>query len=122
MPFFLRDANMDKADKINTYPDCNRCGHCCELNIIAITDDDLENMHAYVRENDIAPKDQNAQRCCFQNDDRTCMIWEARPQICRLHNCNVARIEILKRNPNIHVPDDIPLRNLHEQFVLAYNK
>lgn len=75
-------------------------------------------MHGFVRENGITPKDQRSERCCFQNDDRTCMIWDARPQICRLHNCHVPRIEILRRNPDIHVPDDIPLRNLHEEFVV----
>lgn len=122
--FFSADRNegedMTDSNDINTYPDCKRCGHCCELNVIAITDADLKVMHEHVRSHGIIPVDQNSERCCFQRPDRTCMIWEARPQICRLHNCNIPRKEILRRDPSIHVPDDIPLRNLHEEFVSTY--
>lgn len=113
---------MTDKSALNAYPECKRCGHCCEINIIAITDEDLARMHDHVRMNKISPIDQGSQRCCFQNADRTCMIWEARPQICRLHNCHVPRQEILRQHPEIHIPDDIPLRNLHEEFVSKHQR
>ncbi len=47
------------------------------------------------------------------------MIWEARPQICRLHNCHVPRIEVLRLNPSIVVDDDMPLIDLHDAFILG---
>lgn len=103
-------------DGDNSYPDCEGCGHCCQLNIICVTPDELATMRAYVEAHDIKPIDQNKERCCFQLPDHRCMIWEARPQICRLHNCHVPRIEILRRNPDIIVPDDPALIDLHEAF------
>ena len=44
------------------------------------------------------------------------MIWEARPQVCRLFNCHVPRIEILKQNPSIVVRGH-SLLDLTEEFV-----
>ena len=105
-------------DGDNSYPDCEQCGHCCEyINLIAISDEDLSIMKAYVEEHHIQPRDRGKLCCCFQRDDGGCMIWAARPQICRLYNCHVPRIQVLAANPDIVVPDDLPLVDLHDTFV-----
>lgn len=76
-------------------------------------------MRAYIAEHDVVPIDKNAESCCLKGEDGRCMIWEARPQICRLHNCHVPRSEILRINPSIIVDDDIPLIDLHDAFILG---
>ena len=45
------------------------------------------------------------------------MVWEARPQVCRLHHCQVPRHEVLRQNPAIKLPDYLPLLDLHAEFV-----
>ena len=105
---------MFSAD--NTYPECEKCGFCCEINVLCVSQDEAAAIRDYIAENDISPIDYDKQRCCFQTKDRTCMIWEVRPQTCRLHNCHVPRIEILKANPDIVVDDDKGLIDLHEAF------
>ena len=92
-----------RFDGDNSYPDCTCCGQCCGLNVLAITPEELDAMHECIERKHVRPIDR--------------MIWEARPQVCRLFNCHVPRIEILKQNPSIVVPEDIPLLDLTEEFV-----
>ena len=101
----------------NTYPDCRQCGSCCRLNVLAMTADDYAIVKRFVAERNVRPNDYAKQRCCFQNPDFTCMIWEARPQVCRLHNCHVPRRKILEDNPGIVVDEDLWLVDMHENFV-----
>ena len=93
-------------DGENSFPECERCGSCCQVNVLAMTHEEVARIRAYVAEHDIHPIDRRKQGCCFQNADGS-----------RLHNCHVSRIEILRRNPDIHVPEDIPLVDLHECFI-----
>lgn len=102
----------------NSYPECERCGSCCQVNVLAMTHEEVALIRAYMAEHDVRPIDRHKQGCCFQNADGDgCMVWPVRAQVCRLHNCHVSRIEILRRNPDIHVPEDIPLVDLHECFI-----
>lgn len=102
----------------NSYPECERCGSCCQVNVLAMTHEEVACIREYMVEHDIHPIDRHKQGCCLQNADGDgCMVWPVRAQVCRLHNCHVSRIEILRRNPNIHVPEDIPLVDLHECFI-----
>lgn len=102
----------------NSYPECERCGSCCQVNVLAMTHEEVARIRAYMAEHDVRPIDRHKQGCCFQNADGDgCMVWPVRAQVCRLHNCHVSRIEILRRNPDIHVPEDIPLVDLHECFI-----
>ena len=78
----------------NSFPDCACCGHCCDLNVICASAEEVARMRAYIAEHDVAP-------------------------ICRLHNCHVPRSEILRINPSIIVDDDIPLIDLHDAFILG---
>lgn len=102
----------------NSYPECERCGACCRVNVLAMTHEEVARVRDYITRHGIRPIDRGKQGCCLQRASGDgCMVWEARPQVCRLHNCHVSRIEILRRNPSIHVPEDIPLVDLHECFI-----
>lgn len=103
----------------NSFPDCACCGRCCDLNVICASAEEVVRMRAYIAEHDVVPIDKNAESCCLKGEDGRCMIWEERPQICRLHNCHVPRSEILRINPSIIVDDDIPLIDLHDAFILG---
>lgn len=104
-------------DGDNSFPDCACCGHCCELNLLAVTPQELDAMHACIQRKGVQPIDHGRQCCPLRTHEGTCLVWEARPQVCRLHNCHVPRHEVLRQNPAITVPDDIPLVDLHAEFV-----
>ena len=101
----------------NTYPDCKQCGTCCAINVLCMTADDYLKMKHFVEERGIAPIDYDRRRCCFQNPNGTCLIWEARPQVCRLYNCHVPRWRILETHPSIEIDDDLWMIDLHAMFV-----
>lgn len=104
-------------DGDNSYPECRCCGDCCRVNVLAMTHEEVARIRAYIAEHGIVPIDRNKERCCLEAPDGRCMVWEARAQVCRLHNCHVPRFEILLRNPSITVPSDLPLVDLHECFI-----
>lgn len=104
-------------DGDNSYPDCERCGRCCRINVLAVLPEEVARMRAYIEEHDIAPRDRGKEVCCFQGDDGRCLVWEARPQICRLHHCRVPRHRVVQLNPQLCIPADPPLIDLHECFL-----
>ena len=104
-------------DGDNSFPECRCCGNCCRVNVLAMTHEEVERIRAYIAEHGIVPIDRNKERCCLEALDGRCMVWEARAQVCRLHNCHVPRFEILLRNPSITVPSDLPLVDMHECFI-----
>lgn len=104
-------------DGDNSYPECRCCGDCCRVNVLAMTHEEVARIRAYIAEHGIVPIDRNKERCCLEAPDGRCMVWDARAQVCRLHNCHVPRFEILLRNPSITVPSDLPLVDLHECFI-----
>ena len=107
-------------DGDNSYPGCKRCGHCCEINILAVTGAELARMRAFAREHEVLPADfGGADRCPFLSDEGSCRIWEARPQVCRLATCQAARFEVRAARPDIVVPDDIPLVDLRAAFLFG---
>lgn len=104
-------------DGDNSFPECRCCGDCCRVNVLAMTHEEVARIRAYIAEHGIVPIDRNKERCCLEAPDGRCMVWEARAQVCRLHNCHVPRFEILLRNPSITVPSDLPLVDMHECFI-----
>lgn len=104
-------------DGDNSFPDCRCCGNCCRVNVLAMTHEEVERIRAYMAAHRVVPIDRNKERCCLEAPDGRCMVWEARAQVCRLHNCHVPRFEILLRNPSITVPSDLPLVDMHECFI-----
>ena len=104
-------------DGDNSFPECRCCGDCCRVNVLAMTHEEVERIRAYMAAHRVVPIDRNKERCCLEAPDGRCMVWEARAQVCRLHNCHVPRFEILLRNPSITVPSDLPLVDMHECFI-----
>lgn len=101
----------------NTYPECECCGDCCHIAVLSITDDELAQMHEYIDANDIVPIDRGYERCPLRGDDGKCMVWEARPKICKLYNCKVPRHEIVREDPALDIADGTPLVVLYEEFI-----
>ncbi len=104
-------------DGDNSFPDCDQCGRCCHLNVIAALPEEVARVRAYMRERGIVPRDRGKEACCLQGEDGRCMVWEVRPQICRLYHCHVPRREVVRLNPQLRIPDDPPLIDLHECFI-----
>lgn len=106
-------------DGDNSFPECEQCGRCCSLNVIAMTREEVLRIHSYMLENDVVPIDRGGKSCCLQSPDGSCMIWPARSQTCKLHHCKVARMDLLAKNPEIEVhPDsELYLVDMHAHFV-----
>lgn len=105
-----------RMDGDNSYPDCACCGQCCGINVLAITEQELARMLAVVEERHITPINRGKDRCCLQSPDGTCMIWDARPQVCRLYNCHVPRKTIVAEHPELDIPENPPLVDLYDAF------
>lgn len=106
-------------DGDNSFPDCEGCGTCCAINVIAVTNEEYERMRDYMEANGIQPIDYGKERCCFNSPDGLCMVWEARSQTCKLHHCKVSRNDLLKINPDLVIDDDKPLLDMHDAFILG---
>ena len=106
-----------RFDGDNTYPDCKQCGNCCRVNALCMTAEDFRAIQRYVEERNVTPIDYGKTRCCFQSAQSTCLIWEARPQVCRLPNCHIPRHRILQMDPSIKVDEDLWLVDMHALFV-----
>ena len=104
-------------DGDNASPGCECCGRCCRLNVLALTADEVRAMRRPIREHDVKPEDKGGECCPFLRADSRCDIWDARPQPCRLYSCRVPRVEVLRQNPRIVIPEDLLLVDLHEEFV-----
>ena len=97
-----------RFDGDNSYPDCTCCGQCCGLNVLAITPEELNAMHECIERKHVHPIDRKGERCPLQSPEGGCMIWEARPQVCRLFNCHVPRIESSSRTLRSSFPRTFP--------------
>ncbi len=109
---------MPKLIDENAYPDCEMCGGCCaRMGVLAVTEQEYHAMLDAVREGNITPIDRGEVGCPLMAEDGRCMIWSARPQVCRLHHCRIPRIQILEEHPEIQVPENLHLICLRETFV-----
>lgn len=105
------------AESDNTYTECEMCGHCCELTILSVTQEEAHAIRDYMETEGIVPHDNGFYRCPFQNDDKTCMIYPVRAQTCKLHNCHIPRWKLLEMHPELDVPDDKPLLDMRRAFI-----
>ncbi|WP_165253376.1 YkgJ family cysteine cluster protein [Adlercreutzia sp. ZJ304] len=114
-----QNVSIIHFDGDNSFPECKQCGQCCSLNVIAMTREEVLRIHNYILENDVHPIDRGTTRCCLQAEDGSCMVWQVRSQTCKLHHCKVARIDLLRKNPNIRVHDDseLYLVDMHAHFI-----
>ena len=90
---------------------CNcRCGHCCESLLIEVSLRDAEREPEIARKGSPIYDDNFGQgpreligyllydtqkRSCpfFNKETRLCTIWETRPLVCRVFNCDIEREE-----------------------------
>lgn len=110
-----------RFDGDNSFPDCACCGHCCELNVLAMSRAERDALHACIERKGVKPIDRGRACCPLRSDEGTCMVWEARPQVCRLHHCQVPRRAVLQQNLAITVPERLPLLDLHAEFIEGVN-
>lgn len=92
-------------DGDNSYPDCQCCGFCCELAVLAVTDEEISAICDYLEETGIEPIDYGFERCVFQLPEKRCAIWPVRTQTCKLHNCHVPREKLVEMNPDLVIPE-----------------
>lgn len=106
---------MMKIEDDNAYPECEMCGRCCaRMSVLAITEDEYAAMLEAAQT--VETVDRGETGCPLLADDGRCLIWQARPQVCRLYNCHVPRTQILVEHPEIQVPDKLHLICLRETF------
>lgn len=102
----------------NAYPDCAMCGGCCSrMGVLAVTEEEYHAMVRAASEEGVHPIDRGEEGCPLLAEDGSCMIWEARPQVCRLYNCHIPRHQILADHSEITVPERLHLICLRETFV-----
>lgn len=102
-------ARFEEQDCINEaenmHPSCSSCGFCCQITHIAMTDEEVKLIHAYVEDNGIEPDHRPDGGCPFRDADETCMIYPVRSQTCKLYNCKVPRFRLLKEHPELKIPE-----------------
>lgn len=71
--------------------DCRGCGECCGR-FLPLTPADKVRLTAYVRSHGIEPHPEPRGivdlTCPYLNRERECMVYEARPEICRGYSCS----------------------------------
>lgn len=72
--------------------DCRGCGECCGR-FLPLTPADKVRLAAYVRSHGIKPHPEPRGivdlTCPYLNRKRECMVYEARPEICRGYSCHL---------------------------------
>ena len=101
----------------NAYEECQICGQCCNIIVVAMTLDEAHRIADYMAENAIAPRDNGLFICPLLGEDNRCMVYPARSMTCRLHSCSLTRDQIMKRCPEIRVDeDDLVLIDMRRAF------
>lgn len=70
---------------------CRGCGECCGR-FLPVTVGDMVRLRGYVAANRVRPAPERAQLdllCPFLSQDRECLVYEARPEVCRLYRCDL---------------------------------
>ena len=72
---------------------CSQCGECCS-NFLPLSASEISRISLYLSEHHILPmpivrgKYVHAETCPFLDAHKRCLIYEARPLICRAFKCN----------------------------------
>ena len=75
---------------------CDGCGECCGR-FLPLTEGDIARLESYVRKKRIKPTPRSFEsggetfvsfNCSFLGYDKMCMVYEARPAICRVYRCD----------------------------------
>lgn len=71
--------------------DCRGCGECCSR-FLPLTPADRVRLKAFVRARGVEPVPERAAidlMCPFLSEERECLVYEARPEICRAYRCDL---------------------------------
>ena len=78
---------------IKDISECSNCGECCS-NILLISDKEQKAIKKYIREHNIKPLNKQSllagyiDVCPFRDkEQKNCIIYSVRPEICRKFNC-----------------------------------
>ena len=113
MQEILRDKIENTIPDYSTNGECSRCGRCCS-NLLSMTLEDVRRIKSYLQIYKVIPapparpdRFDSCPFCDLSEKEATCMIYEARPAICRKFLCNA---DVLARQYDINgdlVPDSI---------------
>ena len=118
MQEILRDKIENTIPDYSTNGKCSRCGRCCS-NLLSMTLEDVHRIRDYLQTHSITPAPltrpdkfrsipfDSCPFCDLSGKKATCMIYEARPAICRKFLCNA---DVLAKRYDINgdlVPDSI---------------
>lgn len=70
--------------------DCLGCGECCSR-FLPLSRNDEERIARYVESNGVAKRPPRCEldlMCPYLAADRTCSVYEARPDVCRAYRCD----------------------------------
>lgn len=88
--------------KITNFTDkgkCIGCGQCCS-DILHLSEQEIEKIDNYIKNRNIKPNKYRGDLntiCPFRNETlKICMIYEVRPDICRVFKCDQSPTEIEK--------------------------
>ena len=99
MQEILRDKIENAIPDYSTNGECSRCGRCCS-NLLSMTLEDVRRIRSYLQMYQVIPAPlarpdkfrsipfDSCPFCDFSGKKATCMIYEARPAICRKFLCN----------------------------------
>lgn len=99
MQEILRDKIENTIPDYSTNGECSRCGRCCS-NLLSMTLKDVRRIRSYLQMHKAIPASparpdkfrsipfDSCPFCDLSGKKATCMIYEARPAICRKFLCN----------------------------------
>ena len=88
--------------------ECSNCGECCS-NLLPISSFEIDKIKRYIKKHNIPEQHKFAPvtgptldlTCPFRSEkERKCLIYEVRPEICRVFKCDQDREEVI-RNKNV---------------------
>ena len=81
---------------------CIGCGMCCG-HYLPLSDADIERARSYAEEHGIKPNWTGVD-CPWLANNKTCTIYDARPDVCRAYHCNSSKIGHIDADPtNYHI-------------------
>lgn len=89
---YIKEGYVGKDNTCNGT--CSKCGECCGI-VLPLDQEDANKIQEYVVKHKIFPQRQvqimqNKLQCPYYtgNKEKGCIIYEARPKICRFYKCN----------------------------------
>lgn len=93
---------------------CSQCGQCCS-NLLPLSDKEIARIKAYIKKHGIKEQRHNAlmtvdMTCPFRDErNKKCLIYDIRPKICRVFQCNQERDEIVANKMRMHGVNNVVL-------------